>query len=63
MKIRIFGQLEILLGTKMSATASKHNRFMMKQSSKLKKRQGRTLRGLGPGGAPQARGGENQTLD
>lgn len=31
---------------------------MIKQSSKLKKCQGCTLEGLGPGGAPQARGRE-----
>lgn len=35
-------------------------RLMIKQSSKLKKCQGCTLEGLGPGGAPQARGRERR---
>lgn len=51
-----------MLGTDVcNCIKAQYKRLMIKQSSKLKKCQGCTLEGLGPGGAPQARGRERES--
>lgn len=60
MKIRIFGHWNIARHRSLQLHKSRIQRLIIKQRSKLKKCQGCTLEGLGPGGAPQARGRERR---